>query len=148
MDMRPRAESGFSFIDMLVAMALMAILSYMAVSNIKELENPLADASYQVSRFIRLIRSRAISQTIVIVIQPDSATEIVSFSSTACDGALTAINDLSLTLPDGSSLTDTNWSACLNQRGLSDTNLVFSIQDQEGKTRSIELALGGGVQIQ
>ncbi|MCB0352207.1 MAG: hypothetical protein KDD64_01745 [Bdellovibrionales bacterium] len=146
--MRAHGDIGFSILELVITVALMAVLTTVAVSNIKELENPLADASYQVSRFIRLVRARAISQTIVIVIQPSSTSEIVSFSSNDCAGTLTAIDDLSLSLPDGSSLTSTDWSACLNQRGLSDTNLVFQIQDIEGKTRTIELALGGGVQIQ
>lgn len=146
--MRKNNEAGFTLSDMLIALGLMAVLSSMAISNIKQLENPLTDASYQVSRFVRLVRSRAISQTIVIVIQPSSTTQIVSFSSDDCDGTLTSISDLSLTLPNGSSLTDTDWSACLNQRGLSDTNLTFDIRDEEGDTRTIELALGGGVQVQ
>jgi prepilin-type N-terminal cleavage/methylation domain-containing protein len=141
-------ESGFTIIEMLVTLGLMALLSTIAISNFKELENPVADASYQVSRFIRLARSRAISQTIAIVIQPSSTTEIVALSSDACDGTLTTIDDLSMTFPDGALLSNTEWSACFNQRGLSDTNLTFQIQDEEGKSRTIEIALGGGVQIQ
>jgi len=87
-------ESGFTIIEMLVTLGLMALLSTIAISNFKELENPVADASYQVSRFIRLARSRAISQTIAIVIQPSSTTDIVALSSDACDGTLTTIDDL------------------------------------------------------
>lgn len=141
-------EAGFTIIEMLVTLGLMALLSTIAISNYKELENPVADASYQVSRFIRLARSRAISQTIAIVIEPSSTTEIVAFSSDACDGDLTEINDLSMIFPDGARLSNTEWSTCFNQRGLSDTNLIFQIQDEGGKSRSIEIALGGGVQIQ
>lgn len=141
-------EDGFTLMNMITALGLFSVLSLMAVSNIKELENPLADASFQVSHFLRIARARAISQTMAIEISPSSSTELVASSSDSCTGVFTPLNDLSLTLPEGSSLTNTEWSACFNQRGLSDLNLLFSLQNEEGAVRTLELALGGGVQIQ
>ncbi|MCI5064794.1 GspH/FimT family pseudopilin [bacterium] len=146
--MQVSTEAGFTLTEMIATVGLVTILSTIAISNFKELENPVVDASYQVSRFIRLARSRAISQTIAIVIQPDSTTELVAFSSDDCNGTLTSLGDLSMTLPDGALLSDTEWSTCFTQRGLSDTNVTFQIQDVDGKSRTIEIALGGGVQVQ
>ncbi len=133
--------------EVLVAITFIAILSYAAVSNIKSLENPLADASFQVSHFLRLARSRAISQTIAIQLSPSSSTGIAASSSDSCSGTMTPMDDLSLTLPDGAFFVDTAWTACFTQRGLADDNIVFDLQNQQGSTRTIELALGGGVQI-
>lgn len=133
---------------MITTLALIGILMGLAAANIKGMENPLADASFQVSHFMRLARSRAISQTISIRIEPASSTELIAFSAESCDDDMDLIENFDLTLPEGAVLADTDWEVCFTQRGLSDTNLLFVLQNQKGKERSIEIALGGGVRIE
>lgn len=142
-----KAEAGFSVIEMIVTLGLMAVITGIAISNIKALENPLADASFQMSHYIRLVRARAISRTTSVIIQPSSPSEVIAFSSDSCNGEMAQIEELTLRFPEGATLSDTDWTVCINQRGLSDTNIIFELQNQEGKVRSIELALGGGVRI-
>lgn len=146
---RANLESGFSLLELLTVLGLLAIVTGIAASNLKQLENPLADASFQISQFFRLVRSRAIAQTLSIKLEVQDSSNIIASSADSCiDTTWTSISDLSLTLPDGASLTNTSWTACFSQRGLSDSNLIFQVQDQGGQTRTIELALGGGVRIQ
>ncbi|MCB0322204.1 MAG: prepilin-type N-terminal cleavage/methylation domain-containing protein [Bdellovibrionales bacterium] len=145
---RVSTDAGFSVSELLVTIALIAILSAGAVSNLKELDDPLSDASFTVTHYLRLVRARAISQTSFIEVVPGSTTTIAASSSDSCTGVMTPIEGLTVNLPRGSQLTATDWSACFTPRGLSDANVLFTIRDTDGRTRSVEIALGGGVQIQ
>ena len=143
-----RNSAGYTILEVLVTIAFMALLTKFAISNIKSLQNPLADASFEVSHFLRLVRSRAISQTLAIKVAPLSSTRIGTSKSTTCTGTMTAISDLTLTLPNQSSLPDTTWSVCFTPRGLAATNITFQILGRDGRSKTVEIALGGGVQIQ
>jgi prepilin-type N-terminal cleavage/methylation domain-containing protein len=143
-----RCERGFTLSEMIVTLGIIAILSATAVSNLKELDDPLADASFTVTHYLRLVRARGISQTIFVTVQPTSTTAISASSSDSCTSALTLIPELNVTLPRGASLSDTSWSACFTPRGLSENNVTFQINDTDGRSRTVEIALGGGVRIQ
>ncbi len=141
-------EAGYTLAEMLVVMALIGILAGTAVSNLKELNDPLADASFTVTHYLRLVRARGISQTLFIQVAPTSSTIIAASSSDSCSGTMTAIDDLEVNLPRGASMSDTSWTACFTPRGLSEDNITFDLSDSDGQSKTVEIALGGGVRIQ
>lgn len=61
---------------------------------------------------------------------------------------MTALDDLIVDLPNGASMSDTSWTACFTPRGLSESNVTFDLNDADGQSRTVEIALGGGVRIQ
>jgi len=142
-------QKGFSLINLAVTVSLIGILSSIAISNMKEINDPLVDASFQVTHFVRKARSEAISDTVSIQIAPISSYRIGAWSSpTSCSSTMTPVNDLFLNLPSGSNLSSTAWSICFSQRGLANSNITFNIRNTAGDTRTVEIALGGGVRIQ
>jgi len=120
----------------------------MVASNVKSLESPIANAGFQVSHYLRLVRSRAISQTLSITVSATSPTQLTASSTTECgETGGSAIADLGFDLPRKTMLATTGWSVCFNQRGLADQNINFELVDTGGKRKRVEIALGGGVQI-
>lgn len=135
-------------IELITVIAFIAIISATAVSNLKVLNDPLADASFTVSHYLRLARARAISQTQFVRVVPVSTTDIGAQVGTSCDEATTPVPELSTQFPKGSFMNDIEWEVCFTPRGLSADNLAFLIRDVDGHTKTVEVALGGGVRIQ
>lgn len=140
-------ERGFSILELLCAMCLMAIITAISVYGLKAMDNPLADAAFSVHKYLDLVRSEAIGRTSAIVISPASSTSITATQGPSCTSATTAANDLRLNLPNGAHLTDTSWSICFTQRGLTDATAIISITDALGAHRLVRVALGGGNKI-
>lgn len=141
------SEKGFSLVEMLAVLGVISILGATAILNIKVLYNPIANASFEVNHYLKLVRSKAISQTRIIKISPISFTKLSAQTGDSCNTASTTINNLSLELPNNTSFQNISWSLCFNQRGLSQSNTTFSITDIDSKIKTIEVALGGGVRI-
>ena len=142
-----RSENGLSIFELLVVLFIISLMSATVVSNIKEINRPLTDASFEITHFLRLSRSRAISQTLYMKVSPLSLYKLVVASGSSCAAATTTVNDLSLTLPNDTSLTSTSWSVCFTPRGLVNETVSFDIIDEESHRKTVQIALGGGVQI-
>jgi len=147
MEGRVLKQGGFTALELVATVGLIAIIAGIAVSNLKEMSNPLANASVSMEHFLRLARARAIANTEAIKIAPQSATRIVAFTSDSCSGTMTPLADLSLDLPPGSSLNETVWTVCYSQRGLADNNIFFRLIDLDGQMKTVHVALGGGTKI-
>ena len=144
-------QSGFTLVNMLTTLSLIAILSAIAISDLKEVNSPLVDSSFQITHFLREARSKAMSKTVTVKVSPISAYSIKAEQGNSCSPTET-FTPLSPTmqsnLPNGASLTDTTWEICFTKRGLASQSSLFLIQDEEGQTRTVEVALGGASRIQ
>lgn len=139
-------EQGFSLLEMLVTLALISVLLGTAIVNIKELDDPLANGSAQIISHVKSVRARAIAATSAYHIAPLSSGRIgASYSETCSDTTLTADPKYILDLPSGAYLSDTSWSFCITSRGLSDSNITFTLHDNNGATKTMEVLLGGAV---
>lgn len=143
-----RNQQGTSIFNLLAAMAMISVLSTTAISNLKVVENPLADASFSMNHYLRLVRSRSISQTTFILLRPLSNTHVEAFSGDTCDKAVTNLDDLRYEFPDETALATTDWEVCFTPRGLADNTVTFDMNDKRGYSRTVEVALGGGSRIQ
>lgn len=143
-----RNERGHTVINLLTTMALIGILSAAAVSNLKEMNDPLANASFSVEHFLRLARSSAISRTQAVQVAPSSRSTLIAASGDTCSSTMTAISSMTLALPRGAEFVATDWSVCFTKRGLADANTVFQLIDGNGNTKTVRVALGGGTRIQ
>ena len=144
-----KSERGFTLGNLVITLSLMGILSAIAISNITEVNDPLVDATFQINHFLKKARAEAISDTQAVRISPVSSSRIEAQSSDGtCEDTMAAKNNLFLDLPDGASFSSTIWHVCFSQRGLANAYLIFDIENEEGDTKTIEVAIGGGVRIQ
>jgi prepilin-type N-terminal cleavage/methylation domain-containing protein len=139
-----RIELGYTILELMVTLGIVSILALTAVYNLRQINSPIKNATFSVEQFIRLARANAISGTQMIQVQPISATVIGTYSGSSCSGTMTAISNGTLTMPSGSSLLETNWTVCFNQRGVTSASTLFHIKDNKGNSRAIRVALGGG----
>lgn len=135
-------------IEMLATLALIGILSGIALYHLKDLDDPLDNSTTQLIAFFKQVRVRAISTTSAYVVQPSSQGYIQGSYSDRCSDADTdrvIDNSVFFKFPAGARLYDTDWSVCFGPRGLPDSNLRIPIADSGSRVRWIEVFLGGGV---
>lgn len=141
-------ERGFTLFEVLVATALMALMMFIAVSNLKELNRPLLNSTAQVSSFIKQTRAKALTTTAAYEVYPESETVLRARFAATCDAASFEDDEqLVLNLPNGSSLEGIEWSVCFTSRGMASDNITITLRDEELQERDIEILLGGSVRI-
>ena len=144
-------EDGFSILEILVTFSMVGILTGIAVSNLRTLENPVFTGANQVMGFVKQARAKAIATTSAYTIYPSSSTTISArYGKTCADVDTIEDPKLSLELPDGAAFTDTTWSLCFASRGLPTENrqiYVSSLSDST-QTLGVEVYLGGAVRVQ
>ncbi len=142
-------QSGFTMFEILVVVALVGILTMVAVSNIKVLENPLTNTSANLTHYFRLVRARALSQTRSIKVTPSGTQRLIAASATSCSAPSEDFRNessLTLDLDRQTQITDTSWSVCFNQRGLVHEYTAFTLSSGRS-SKLVEIALGGGIRI-
>jgi prepilin-type N-terminal cleavage/methylation domain-containing protein len=145
--LRSAREHGFTLIEVVAVLGLLSVVSLIAISNIKVLENPLTSASSLISHHFRLVRGRAISQTRSIRVKPSGTKQIIAeFAQNCSSETFTALPELTLKLDNDVALSGTTWSICFTQRGLVDDAVNFTITSR-GASRRVDVALGGGVRV-
>lgn len=138
-------ERGFSVLELVAVLVIVAIVSVAATIGLKSLNNPLLNAAHQATTFFRQVRARAIATTQAYRITPTSGTRLTTTFGVNCDNTETEDPALFLELPTGASLSDTDWDVCYSTRGVADSNFELAIEDQDGVTRTLEILLGGTV---
>lgn len=128
-------------------MLLISILSVSAMSNLKVLERPLDDATQQTLAFLKQVRARGMSSTLAMTIAPDGEGRLSVTRSTDC-GETADWDPASLLLPQEVVFTDTSWSLCFTARGLATSAPVIELADVQGRTKRIEVFLGGAARVQ
>ncbi len=145
---RRSTECGFSIIEVLFVLFFMSILTGFAAFSYFELENNLAYSASQVVGFIKKTRSKALSTTYFYQLTAETASRIKVTRGTSCDGDdLTEDAQSSFTLPDEVLITDITWQICFTPRGITTDSGTISLKDNEGKSKQIEIAVGGGIRI-
>lgn len=153
---------GYSLPEVLVTLSLTSIVTAIAVLNFDGLLNKAEIASDELVSLYKVVRSRAISNTQAYLLEAESPTRVKISRRASCsvDDELADpwVEDVSLSqdLPNGAVLVlddfdgDGNtelWEVCLSSRGFPDSNLEFSINDNDGETRVVEIFLGGSVEV-
>ncbi|NJM68130.1 MAG: prepilin-type N-terminal cleavage/methylation domain-containing protein [Acaryochloris sp. RU_4_1] len=167
---KTNSKAGFSLIEVLVVIALTAMLAAFAAPAITFGNNPLKDSSNRIAASFKLARAKAMAQTSAVRIQPVSATEFVMERAARCsDTTWTNISDrvekngqfvyedLSFDTPaqltavkvNSSAVTPvTNWNLCFNSRGIADKTVELTLKDMNtNKQRTMEIFVGGTVNL-
>ena len=139
-------SNGFSILELIAVMSLIAIMSCIAAFNYRALSNPQDAAAMELMSFIKQTRSKAIASTQSYTIRPSSSTTVITTVSSSCSGAQTQDSLLTLTLPNGASLTSTTWSICFEPRGISHNAVDIGVAQERG-SKTVQVVLGGAVRV-
>lgn len=165
-------NAGMSLIEILVVIALTALLAALAAPAVTFGNNPLKDSSNRIAASFTWARVRAIASTSAVRIRPLSNTEFIMERAARCtDTTWTSISDrvekngqlvnedLSLDTPvqlvaatettDGTTTNSTtDWGICFDSQGTSRTNLVLTFEDMNtNQQRTMEVFSGGAVDL-
>ena len=141
-----RSSKGFSVVELIAVLGLMTVLCGIAVFKYKDLGNPQNAAAMEVMTFIKQTRSKAIASTWAYTIKPSSLSKIDATYGSSCTAAQTPDPQLSLKMPNGSSLTSTTWSICYEARGLSRNAVDIGVSQPTG-SKTVQVVLGGAVRV-
>jgi len=137
---------GFTILELLVVLGLIGILTLVAATNLKPLENPVYSSTHNLAAFFKQARARAVSTTSAYEVRPTSTNRIAAFYGQNCSSIEEIESQMVLDIPSRVSLLNTDWSVCFTARGLSSNNIEVEITDGE-ITRSVEILLGGMARI-
>lgn len=141
-------QHGFGAVELLVVLGMVGVFMMMAVSNLRELDDPLLNGSSQLVGFLKQVRAKAFASTSAYTISPDGANRLkTEFAHRCSDVATTLDPKLNLEFPTGVLLTDTGWTLCISSRGLPDANLTIEVADNEYHSKQVEIMLGGAVRV-
>jgi len=141
-----RQDRAFTLLELMAVLGLASIIGFICLHEFRPLSDPLRNGTAEVIAFMKQARAKAISTTSAYTVQPLSATRIGTVYASFCsDTETTADNSMVLDLPQGISLSDTDWSVCFSSRGLPDANVVIPLSAVRGGTNWIEVFLGGAV---
>ncbi len=142
-------ERGFSAIELAAVLALVGIISMMAVGNLKAIRSPVLEGANQTMGFFKQARAKALSTTSAYFISAASDHRLVTSAGINCADTTPVVDpNLWLDLPDGVTTTDTSWEVCFSPRGFPDSTVTIPLIDTEGGAETVELYLGGAVRIQ
>lgn len=141
-----RNQFGYSLLEVLAVLGIVAILSGIAVASLKELYDPLEAGTAEAAHFLRQVRSRSIATTSAYEVRRVAQDQLTSGYAATC-GAASFVPEpqLSLVLPAGVNISNSSWRACFTSRGLAESNATLLLADNESRTRAIEVYLGGAV---
>jgi len=115
-------------------------------TNLRPLYVSVNDAATRVEGFVKQTRAKAMATTSAYRIKIQ-ANKLVTERAVRCTSASwTADPKLKLALPEGITLQSTpNNPLCFDSRGYAQTPLRYTLTDQKGHTRELEVLLGGAV---
>lgn len=162
-------NAGMSLIEILVVVALTALLAALAAPAVTFGNHPLRDSSNRIAASVKWARARAMAETSAVRIRQRnnrSRTQFVMERATQCsDTTWTNITDrvqkdggwvyedLSLDSPvrliradvDGTRLRPpTGWTLCFNSRGIADQTVELTFRDNDTRERRTMTIFRGG----
>lgn len=153
--------SGFSLVETLVVLAVIAIVSGIAFLDLRPLYDPLQDGLARTEGYLKKVRAKAMATTSayrVVLVTDSGKPQLKASYAPRCDPNLTFTEDPRLVqdFPTGVqvALSPPNAFICFTSRGTLSFrpnqsgftgNPQINLRDGRGRSASLELLLGGGV---
>ena len=144
--LKRRRSSGFSLIELLVTMSILAIGLSVAALNLKPFGDPLGTASEGISNTLVRARARAMSTTSAFRVRSINATTVVVERGSRCTDANWApVPEFGFTLTQKTQTTQ-GWNVCFDSKGIAQpTGGGITVTDQKNRTQNLVVLLAGGV---
>lgn len=148
------ALAGLTVVELVVVLAILGVLAGIVGMNLRPFGGDLENAAQETVSFFKLTRAKAMARTAAYRVVFASETRLRAEFANTCNHSGTWTNDaqLGLELREGVVMDATGLEAgdvllCFNSRGLSTQNPSIDLVGAEGRTRSVEVYLGGAVVI-
>ena len=147
---RKPGQRGVTLIDVILILVIVGTLTTLSVPAFRSLSNDLRSAVTETSAFVAQARSQAMSTSSSLRIRVVSDQELLGERNRNCraTGGWEADGRVRLEYREGLRLSGPEVDSvllCFDSRGVSDANPTFLLTDREGRSREIEVLLGGGV---
>gem|GEM_PF-2541885 len=141
---------GVTLLDVILILVIVGTLTTLSVPAFRALSNDLAGAVTETAGFVTQARSQAMSTTSAVRLRVVSETELVGERNRACseaagwetEGRVRVLYREGITV-SGVQVDDI--LLCFDSRGVSDGNPTLTLTDRAGRSREIEILLGGGI---
>lgn len=147
-------RQGFSILELLVVMAVAGIVMGIAALNLKPLQGDLQNSTSNLAGHMKKVRARAMASTSAYHIVYVSPSELRAEVSAKCSDHKSTWQDaprFGFTLEDPivlvNNLNEGDEMVCFSSRGLGNASPTFTLRDDKGKKRQIELYRGGAVEV-
>lgn len=158
------SRKGFTILELLILIAVLAIVFAIAALDVRPLNNEARSAANELASAVRLTRARAMATTSAHRLVVASASELRMEAAVACDDAsgwteetrfATALSGTAQVaeLSDSGDPADYGPATagdvllCFDARGLGDASPTVKIQDDRGRTAEVDVYAGGGVEL-
>ncbi|TVR67197.1 MAG: hypothetical protein EA422_00630 [Gemmatimonadales bacterium] len=147
---RRRGRGGVTLIDVILILVIVGTLTTLSVPAFRALSNDLRSAVTETAGLVAQARSQAMSTSSSVRIRVVSDHVLMGERSRDCGGTggWEVDGRVRLEFREGlrlSGLEADSVLLCFNSRGVSDANPTFLLTDRDGRSREIEVLLGGGI---
>ena len=147
-------RQGFSILELLVVMAVAGIIMGIAALNLKPLQGDLQNSTSNLAGHMKKVRARAMASTSAYHIVYVSPSELRAEVSVRCSDNSNTWQDapgfgfvLEEPVTLVNNLNEGDEMVCFSSRGLANASPTFTLRDDKGKKRRIELFRGGAVEV-
>ena len=146
--------SGFTLIELLVVIAIIGTIAVTAWAGINGVNNRSLGAANVLSGTLSAARTQAMSTTRAVRVDMNPTTGLTVFSAPLCTSASaewTEVTSLREPRPERVTLTPDNttaWQVCFNSRGLASATRNFTVRDERGRVKQVQVYLSGAVVTQ
>lgn len=150
---------GATLVELLVALAVLAIVLAVGVLNLRPLSDPLQDAVVQAEGYLKQVRAKAMATTSAYQVDLGPGRLSARYAPTCRSASFSEDAALRLDLPEGVHL-EARWAqsgqdfapsdwVCFTSRGLllgsQSEEPLLEFRDGKGRVKTLRVMLGGGV---
>ena len=142
-----KQADGFTLLETMAVLGIMTILMSMALLNLSKFNLNSSNAANEIASLIKNARAYGMTSTVTVLVKPVSTSKITVTTASTCGATTrTTVPELSLTLPNGATLSSTAWSLCYTSRGLSKESVNIAVSDRS-LLKTVQVTLGGGIRV-
>lgn len=147
-----RGSQALTLLEIILVVAVVGIVLAVGAVSLRGLGDPLGAAASSVEGTFKQLRAKAMSTTSAYRVSRASATGLRAEYAVSCSDSTGWTHDarLDATLDNGVQLTvpATNGViVCFDARGLASSNPTVTLTDAKGATASVEVFVGGAVEV-
>jgi prepilin-type N-terminal cleavage/methylation domain-containing protein len=147
-----RGSQALTLLEIILVVAILGIALAIGAVRLNALGDPLGGAASKVEGTFKQVRAKAMSTTSAYRVSRVSATVLRAEYAVSCSdtSGWTVDPKFDATLENGVQMTAPTANGeivCFDSRGIADANPTVALTDAKGGTASVEVFLGGAVEV-